>query len=472
MGLVKNTTYYTVGTVLPKVGSFIFLPIYLKYLTPGEYGIITSLLVLNGVLSITFSLSLPRALYRVYYDYKTADEKRILIGTVIISVLTFSFIQFGLLNIFHHQVEKIYPSIKFYPFYFLSILSVLMTSLQTIPQSLLQIKEKALTFISLSTSFFFLKNLLILFMIVFQKKGVIGYLQAEIISDSLLLLIYFIVIRNDISLRWDYKVFRNVIFFSLPILPGILSAWVLNLSDRIFIARYYTTYDVGIYSLGYQIAGLVLLFTSAFKSAYDPYFFKIANTKSRDEAVQTLYKTNNVFLLVLIIFSFCIAFFSKEAIFLFFNENYYSAHLIVPIVSLGYLFSQNSALLNTMVYQEKKTKVIMYITLISALINIVLNFILIPRYGMYGAAVVTLISFIIVFALTYQLAKRYYFVPYNWKMLIPILFLCLFVYVSFEFVDIKNILYTLILKVMIVTAFFFFFGYKYKTILLSILGRK
>lgn len=472
MSLIKNTAYYSIGSILPKIGAFIFLPIYLKYLTPAEYGIITSLQVLNAVLIILFTLSLPRALYRLYYDYKTENEQKRLIGTVLISVISIALFSLILILLFRNQVSQIYKSIDFYPYFFYAVLSVFFLAFLTIPQVLLQIKEKAVTFVSLNVSFFFFKSTLVLVYIMVLKEGALGYLKAEVISDVIFIPIYYLTIRKSIKFSFNYTMLRSLLVFSLPIIPGILSAWVLNLSDRIFLERYFSTSDVGIYSLGYQIAGLVLLFTTAFKSAYDPYFYKIANTKTREEASVILYKTNHVFLVILILSTFVISFFSKEAIVIFFNSTYYPAIQIVPLVSLGYLFSQNSALLNVMVYQEKKTKVIMYLTIISAITNIGLNFLLIPVLGIIGAAITTVLSYGVLFILTYNYAKKYYFIPFNWGQLLPILISCIILSLGFYFLDISNIFLSLGIKILVSFTILLFFALKYKSQIFQIFNFK
>jgi len=313
--------------------------------------------------------------------------------------------------------------------------------------------------------------MILLFIIAF-KQGATGYLKAELISEVFFLPFYYYSIRDYFKFSWNYSYLRNLLLFCLPIIPGFLSSWVLNLSDRIFLERYFTTAEVGIYSLGYQIAGLVLLFTTAFKSAYDPYFYHIANTKSGDEAKRILYKTNHIFLIVLILTSFMISFFAKDGVILFFNSKYYPAYQIVPLVSFGYLFSQNTALLNVMIYQEKKTKVVMYITIISALANIGLNFLIIPIWGIYGAAVSTLISYFILFVLSYILAKKYFFIPFNWNQLIPVLLGCLFVYSMTFIISFENVILSLIVKTSIILAIFTLFFLKYRPLILNIIRNK
>ena len=261
--------------------------------------------------------------------------------------------------------------------------------------------------------------------------------------------------------------FLNVLKFSLPIIPSILSAWILNLSDRIFIERYFSAADVGIYSLGYQIAGLVLIFSVAFKKAYDPYFYKIANTEEKKKAKEKLYKTNFVFIVILLLVSFVFSLFAREGIMLFFSTDYYNSIQIIPVISLAYLISQNSALLNVMMYQKKKTKIVMYITLGSAVLNILLNYILIPRIGIMGAAYATLISFFAVFISSYFMAMKTFFIPYNWKEIIPAFAILVGIYLVFTFSEIQSIFLSIVLKVLTVLALACFFYLKNKKTILS-----
>ncbi len=465
MSLIKNTSLYTVGSLLPKIGSFLFLPFYLSILTTSDYGIIISLQTLNAVIIVLFTLSMPRSLYRIYYDYKSAKSQKILLGTVIISVFLFSTIGLVVLFAMQDYVQQIYNSIPFYPYYALSILIVFINAISTIPAIYLRIKEKVAVFVLTSLLLFVLKNILIFIFIYYLGRGAKGYLEAELISQLVFLPIYYYIIYDDFLLRWNLNVFKKINLFSLPIIPSVLSVWVLNLSDRIFIERYFSTSEVGIYSLGYQIAGLVLIFSDAFKRAYDPYFYRIANTHNREKATSILYRTNYIYVLVLIIVSFIISFFSNEGIRLFFNQDYYSTIFIIPIISLAYLISQNSGLLNVMMYQEKKTHFVMFITIGAAIINIALNFIFIPRFGIGGAAYSKVISYLAVFIVSYLMAKKSYFIPYNWRILSTTFSLLLLTYIVFYHIEKLNVYVSLLLKSILVFVFLLVFYTKYRLLL-------
>jgi O-antigen/teichoic acid export membrane protein len=460
------------GSLLPKIGAFIFLPIYLEYLAPEEYGIVSSLLIVNTVLLTVYSLSLPRALYRIYYDYKDPSEKKVLIGTIIISVAVIAAAMLGLTALFGDVFRRIYESIPFYPFFFYSTLTCFFLVLQEIPAIVLRIQERAGTFVSVNVSMFFVKSAIILLFVVWMRKGAVGYLQADLIGTALFCPIYYFVIRKYVTWKWRWDVCRNALLFSLPILPGMLASWVLNLSDRIFLEHYFSTKEVGIYSLGYQIAGLILIFSLAFKSAYDPYFYRIANSEDQEAARKKLYKTNHVFLLVILLSCFAIAFFAKEGIVLFFDERYLEAYRIIPVISLAYLLSQANGLLYVMIYQQKKTKIVMYITLISSAMSIALNFVLIPLIGIYGAAWSTVASFFLVFLSSYYYARRTYFIPFNWMQLGTIAVVMSVVFVLFYLIDFENIYLSLLFKLLTLTGLSLMFFYRYRETFNTILRRK
>ena len=210
-----------------------------------------------------------------------------------------------------------------------------------------------------------------------------------------------------------------------------------------------------------------MIFSIAFKKAYDPYFYKVANTEKTKKAKEKLYKTNFVFILILLLVSFILSLFAKEGVMLFFNIDYYPAIQVIPIISLAYLISQNSALLNVMMYQNKKTILVMYLTLGSAILNIILNYTLIPWIGIMGAAYATLISFFGLFISSYFIAKKTFFIPYNWKEIIPIFALLLGVYLLFTYFEIENIFLSIFLKLLVVIFLTYVFYLKNKKTILA-----
>ena len=211
--------------------------------------------------------------------------------------------------------------------------------------------------------------------------------------------------------------FLNTINFSLPMIPGIMAAWVLNLSDRIFIERYFSLDEVAIYSLGYKIASIVLIAFSAINTAYNPFFYEKASSSSQVVAKKELSFINNLYVIFAVYCSMGLVCFSNNIINLFFDERYSTAITIIPMIVFACFLGLVSGLFNLMFNQEKKSLQLMYIVVLGAIINVLLNIYLVPLHGMYGASISTLISCLFIFLINYYYSKRYYFIPFNFKLL-------------------------------------------------------
>ncbi len=444
--LLKNTSLYTIGNILPQAAGFFLLPIYTRYLTPADYGIVSSMQVLSTMLTVFFTMAIDRSIYRLYFDFKTDKDRRDYLGTITLSLFFISCAVLLLLFVFKGAVGQIYESISFFPYYVYAILTAFFSVFTIVPKIYFQVNEKAGKFVFLSITQFLLSTGLVLWFIIGKKNGAVGMLEGRMIAAVIILPLFFYISYRTINFTFKKQIFKESLAFSLPMIPGLMMAWVLNLSDRIFIERYFNLHDVGIYSLGYKIAGLVLIIASAFYLAYNPVFYKLANSENQKQAKEMLFKYNNSYIVVVLFITFFIVLFSKEAIQLLLNSKYYESYKIVPIISFAYLISQTSALFNLMIYQNKKVMPLTIIGFIGAAINILLNFLLVPPFGAYGAGYATVISFAIIFILSWRYAKKCYFIPFNWKLLSSLLLIAVGVIYLFSTINLSNIFYMLILK--------------------------
>lgn len=469
--IAKNTLLYTIGKIFPQATGFLLLPIYTNYMSPSEYGIVSSMNVLSAVFAILFTLGINNSIFRLYYDYETEEKQKTFLGTISISLFIISLVVLIVLYLFSGFVEKIYESIAFYPYYSFAILTSFFSIFSIIPNTYLQIKERAGLFVILSIIQFLINTGFVLWFVVVENMGAKGMLMGLLIGTLIMTPVYNLINVKIIKFKFNKEMFINSLSFSLPMIPGIITAWILNLSDRLFIERYFNLHDVGIYSLGYKIAGLILVFTGAFNVAYNPVFYKLSNSKDQISAKLQLNKYNNIYIIAIIYGVFFIVFFSKEAILLFLNNQYHDAYKIIPIISLAFLISQITAIFNLMIYQNKKVIYLMYVSLASAFFNIILNFILIPVLGAYGAAYSTLISFTIVFALSWWYARKCYYIPIKWNQLIMHLGIVLLIYLLFNIDFNLSLSLSLIIKIIASISIGFIVFYKYKTYFINIFKR-
>lgn len=417
--LVKNTALYTLGNIIPKAASFFLLPLYTHVLTPADYGIISAVGLLGSICMILFSLAIDRSVCRLYWDHKTAEARARYLGSIIIPLWVIASVMLLLLMFpLRGVVSLAFTSIPFSPYYVLAIVAAYLQVFGLIPKAVLRVRQQAVAFLWFSLAEFLITTGCVIWFILFRHEGAAGMLKGLMAGPLALAPIYIIYSFRIMHPALSMPILRQSLRFSLPMIPVLLSSWVLNITDRIFIERYFSLIDVGLYSLGYRIAGLALVVCGAFSMAYNPLFYELASSDNQTDAKARLYKYNNAYVLFLLFICFGISFFSREVIRLFLDARYVEAYKIVPIISLAYFISLTSGLLNLSVYQMKSTLPMMWVQISAALVNVGLNALMVPRFGAYGAAWATVCSFMITFAVAYPMAKKRYFVPFNWPVIL------------------------------------------------------
>ena len=435
--IIKNITLYTIGNIVPQAAGFFLLPIYTRFLTPADYGIVSSMQVLNTILAVVFTLAVERSVYRLYWDHKTEKEKKDYLGSIVVALSGIATIVLALLFLFKGFVGLIYKSIPFYPFYVYAIVTAYFSVFGLVPKIYLQLQQKAGSFVILSIMQFVANTAFILWFVVGLNAGAEGMLKGQMLGCGIMFPVFLFIGFKIINFSFNPSILKESLKFSLPMMPSLLSAWVLNLSDRIFIERYFTLADVGIYSLGYKIAGLVLIISAAFNLAYNPVFYQLANSDDQVAAKKQLFSYNNTYVMVILLLCFLISLFSKDVIVILLDPRYTEAYKIVPIIALAYFISQAGSLMNLSIYQEKKTVAIMMITVFGAILNIGLNFLLVPVLGAYGAAYATVLSFTGLIIIEYWYAKKCYFIPYQWRKIFPAFLLLSFIVILSIYINIE-----------------------------------
>jgi len=454
--VLKSTGLYALGNVLPNLASFVLLPIYTSYLTTDDYGIVSSLQVFSNVLLIFLSLAIERSVPRLYFDYDTVESKKRFLSCVFTFLALSSTVIVACIFLFKNTVQLVYSSIDFDTYFVWAIAGAFFSVFSFVPKVFLRVEERVSQFVTISLSQFVLTTILVLWFVVFMDQGAIGMLKGQALAQfiSSIFFIGFSIQKFGIGLH--KSILRSTLAFSLPMIPSLLGAWILNLSDRIFLERYLSLSEVGKYSLGYKLASILVVVSSAFFSAYNPLFYKLAK-KNTEEVKRKLKDYNNNYTYILIFLTFSLAFYSRDVLKIFFREEYQEAHIIVSIIALAYLISQVGSLLNLSVYQERKSLQMMYIQLFGASLNILLNFILISAYGAVGAAWATVLSFTAIFLIKYFYAKKTYFIEFEWKKIVPLVLIHFLVFLLFYNIQLElitGILIKLCISLILVLVFY------------------
>lgn len=447
--IFKSSFIYSIGRVLPQAISFILLPVYTTYISKGDYGIVNSMQVFSAVLMLFLTFALDRGVLRLYYDYDAESDRKKFLGTISISIFTISFIVITVTFYLQNFSYLLFNSISFYPYFVLTLASTFLQTFSLLPLIFLQIKKKPISYTILSLGNFVVGIILTLHFIINLNQGAYGMLKALFISSLVVVPFYIYISIKNFSFAFDIKYLKRTLAFTLPMVPTLIASWLLNLSDRIFIEKFFNVEEVGLYSLGAKIASLIIILFGAFQVAYSPYFYELAkDVKNKTQLIVI----NNIILKSFCFVTFLLCIFSKELIQLFFNPVYYDSINVINILGIFSVISVFLGVLNLSYYQAKATLALMYILLFGGLVNLVLNYILIPTYSYIGASIATVISFLLMFIIQLYYSKKYYHLDLKWfKILLQLLFYVAIVY-TFNYKLHLNILNGFVLKCLIIVT--------------------
>ena len=397
--LFRQYTIYLLGMMLQKISAFALIPIYTSWLSTAEYGILEIVNSFLGFASLFVSLGVPSALNKCYLrDGSSKEDRKIIVGTCIIFSIPF----LTMLLMFGFFFERSLAILLFgrddYVHYIrLMLLSMFLTQTTLIPMQLLRTlglpgKYVMLSALQMVTQISFSLILLVVF-----KFGVMAILIANLTGYVAVQLATLHFLRQHLYLRFSWQHLKNLASFGLALVPINLCAWVIDVSDRFFLLHLGSSSEVGIYSLGYKFGILIdMILVMPFQKAWNPYYFSIAD---KDEAKIVFSRTITYYFSLLCLGVGILIVCAEPLIHIMSHSDYYQASKIIPLIAISYLLYGLAICFNTTLIVMRRVKIAVTVFVCGALANLILNWTLIPRYGMVGAGLSTLLAFGIMFTL-------------------------------------------------------------------------
>ncbi|MCK4321000.1 oligosaccharide flippase family protein [candidate division WOR-3 bacterium] len=453
--IIKGSGVYGIGKILPKVIRFLLIPIYTRFLTTSDYGIVSVVGVIVGIMEIILPLGLPASVTRYYFDYsKESKEFRDFLGSVLIFFLLFGFSVVAILTFFGKPVfENLFSNIPFSPYIILGLWTALFVSIKTILLNIYRAKENALKYVSFRVASFLLTTGLIIYFVVIAKEGALGKIKGSFYASLIFFIIFLVLTFNRSNVTLSKPKLSGALKFGLPLVPHALSALILSSADRILLSRIKTLSEVGLYSIGYQIGHVFSIIMSSIDYAWIPIYYNIAKNEVEHKAKRIFSRMATIYITFGSVLATGVILFSREIIYFMAAERFHPSHPVVPVVAAGYLIHLTYLMSVRALYLKKKTYMMAPITGFAAIINIGLNILWIPEFGMMGAAYATLVSFLIQCILIHIFAQRIYRIPYEYRNLSMIIaFVGGIFFINYS-LDFKDILVSLIVKFLIFLSF-------------------
>ncbi len=437
--LFKHSFIYAIGSLAQGIVGFILIPMYTRYLSPADYGQLEILNTLILILSMLLSFGFASALFKCYErDCKTDIEQKQLVGTAFLFIIPLATLSTLILWFFRDFLANAFlGGTQYADLVNLLLITNLFAVFLALAFSVFRAEEKSVKYIIFSLLKFSLVLGLNIYFVAYAEMGVFGIMLGNFIAQVFISVPFIFNLIPYFKLSFSRDLLRKLFAFGIPIIPASLAMWVMDLSDRYFLKVYDSLTEVGLYSLGYKIGFIVsILLVIPFQLAWPTISFSVAK---RNDTKQIYARTLTYWLLLSSFVALAISIFAKQIVEVVSSPEYFEAYRIIPLICFSYVLYGMHFVIVPGLHLEEKTKYYPLLVGIPAVLNIVLNIIFIPKYGMMAAAWSTFVCFVLMVVLTYLVSNYYYKVVYEWSRIIKLVLIsgCLlalsYLFQNFEF---------------------------------------
>ena len=408
-----HSMVYGVARIASVLASIVLLPIYTHYLAPKDYGIIELLSMMINFSAIFFGARVGASFLR-YYGLAEDDSRRslalgsaygmvggihlvgvsiLIAGSALISRFLLGDGQYGLLVT-------------------LFAVSLLFGSLAEIPMTYLRAESRAFHVLGFSIFKLCLQISLTLLFLVHLDKGIYGVAIASVLSNFTVSLVVSVAVARQQRFRFSFPLMKELLSFSAPIIISAVSMFVITYGDQYFIRVNMDLSAVGIYALAYKFG--FMLFSigwSPFQTMWDAERYNVYKHKDQHDMYPKVFALVSV---LLIYVAFGMSVWVDPVLRVMAAPSYWAAAGLVPVILLAYVFLAFTSFLNLGLFVSAKTRYFGIISASTAILTVAGYAVLIPRWGLYGAAWVTVFALFIRFYAIYRVAKGYFDMKIRW----------------------------------------------------------
>lgn len=423
--LVGDSVVYGISGIITRFIAVFLIPIYTRYFTPEDYGIISLITNILTFVSILVVLGMDNSVARWYYDDEDEDDRKRSLNTFFWSCLVIAVGFAGVIAVSRHLISDLVvkePAAA--TLFLIAAANLPFTIFIIFTNNVLRIQRKAVATSVFSLTVSLTVISLNIFFIAYLRTGIIGVFYAQFFSSLVAAGLTLFIFRKTLSpFYFDWQRWKEMFLFSLPLVPGSIAFWVINLSGVYFIQSIRNANEVGLYQLGTMIAAAVAMVTGAFQMAWGPFAFSIYK---QPHAREFYAKVLVLFLAITCFIGYTVTIFAKEVLMIVATPGFYGADRVAGILSFNYVVISLGYIASIGTGIAKNNWMYGVASLVSAGLIVILNLNLIPIWGKEGAALSTLIAQMVVPVAIFWHAQRLYPIPYNFKKAAMIFFTSLF----------------------------------------------
>ena len=412
--LVGQSAVYGLGGLVSRVLAVLLLPLYTAYLEPDDLGAVGVLIALNAVLVTILRGGVSSAFFRFWFDSKEPARQRTVLRTSF--WFTMGMATLGLVAGWA-LAEPIADALSLDGDEWLVRAQFVALWAQMNYEQLtavFRVEQRASRFLAASLANVAITIAATVVLVVGFDKGALGVIVGNFTGTLAVYLALLGFRREQLGLELDRPLLRAMQRFGWPLVPSALALIAINFSDRIFIARLASLAEVGKYELGVRIASAMVLLLTAFRMAWPGFAYSIED----EEEAKTTYAFVLTYLVALaswaalglgLLAPWIVQILAPR------NEAFWPGERVVAPLAFAAALFAGYIVVSIGIGRTRRTGFNWVVTGTAAAINIALNLVLVPEYGMEGAAAAALVAFAVLFLFMAAYAQRIYPVPYQWR---------------------------------------------------------
>ena len=411
--LARHSAVYGLGGLVSRILAVLLLPLYTKYLTPADYGRIETLIAASAVLVIVLRMGISTAFFRFYFDARDDARRTLVVRTCFWFTMTMATAGLVVGVVLAPEIARLLhigPHANLVRAAAVGLWAQMNYEQLT---SLFRVEERSLAFVQAS-----IVNLLVtvgatVLLVVVLDEGAIGVIVGNFTGTLTVYAALLVYRRYQLGLQFDRGLLRAMNRFGMPLVPAALALWAINFVDRWLIAIFKDQAEVGVYSVAVRIASAVIFLLIAFRTAWPAFAYSIED--------DTMARRTYSYVLTYVVYVTCWTSLALGVLapwlvhLLARNPAFYRASDAVALLAFSGAAYAGYTVLAIGSGRARRTQGNWVVAGVAAAVNVGLNVVLIPAYGMVGAAIATLAAYVVLFAAMYLYAHRVYPVSYQWR---------------------------------------------------------
>ena len=420
--LLKDSVIYGTGRALQKFLVALLLPLYTAFLSPADYGILGMVVTVTTFLDVFVTLGFDVAFSRFYFDDRSeAARRRVITNTFYVSTV-YPAVLLGATIALLPTIAPLLMGEQYdagdWRYFAVALATLFFSNLNDVPFTLFRLEHRPWIFSAYTVGRIFVQvPLSVLFVAVFHW-GPMGVLIANFVTaagmQATLLPTY--IRKVDWGRHWD--LLKPMLAFAIPALFTGVSYYWLKLSDRWFLLHYQGKAEVGLYTVAYSLSQPLYITLMAFRMAWPQWHYARLHEPEKHRRMvsrsSTYFLALNVGVLVLM------GTFLPLLLHVFLNRRYWTVGPTTFVLALSVSLYATYFVFWVGSNVAKKNRMIPVFFVIASATNIGLNFIVVPRYGMWGAAWTTVLGYAILAVTVYFYSEKWYPIPYEWRRLVTL----------------------------------------------------